>query len=192
MNNRISAIAIAAIVAATLTGCGQSYSAPAAAGLDQRSSVAQIADSGTITTKSVAFEPAGAPSGTPAVVGTYISTVFYVSGTPCFNCVNGNTQGTYGTGDPLGYVNTQIPRIGILFVYMSVSYSGGCTVTVSLKQGTTTLATGSGNVNLSAGGVYSSELAPTRQSTWHGLANMSGKLVCGTTTVNQSGKMYFQ
>lgn len=191
MNKRISAIALAVSIAAATAGCGQSYSAPGAS-LDQRTVMAQSVDSGAITTKSVGFEGPAAPGSTPAVVGTYISTVFYVAGTPCFNCVNGSTKGTYGTGDPLGYVNTVIPKIGILFVYMSVSYTGGCTVTVTLAQGSTTLATGSGNVNISAGGVYSSELTPARQSTWHGAATMTGKLVCGATTVNQKGTVHFE
>jgi hypothetical protein len=147
----------------------------------------------TLVTWSSARLPAAAPDvATPPMVGSYVATVLNITGTPCFNCVNGSTSGTFGTGDPLGYVNTTLSALGVLFVYFDVSYTGSCTVSVALTQGTKTLASGSGSASFSPGGVYDSMLKVTRASTWHGTALMTGKLVCGSTTVTNTGHVHFQ
>lgn len=131
-------------------------------------------------------------AGTPAVVGAYIVTALNITGTPCFNCVNGATAGTFGTGDPLGYVNTNLTSLEVLQVYYDVSYTGSCTLAVALTQGTHTLASGAGSYSPTPGGVYDVYLKVTRGSTWHGPALMTGKIVCGTVTVINKGTVHFQ
>jgi hypothetical protein len=128
---------------------------------------------------------------TPSVVPSYIAVVLQEASTPCFNCLNGHEAGTFGAGDPLGYVNTNLTALAIMFVNYNVSDTGPCTVTVSLKQGTTTLATGTGTFTPTPAVIYS-YLRVTRQATWHGAATTTGKLVCGALTLIQNGKVYFQ
>jgi hypothetical protein len=129
---------------------------------------------------------------TPSVVGAYVVTTLYESSTPCFNCVNGGEQGTFGSGDPLGYVNSSIGTLGLLWVWFDVSYTGSCTISVALTQGSTTLVSGSGTFSPSPGGVFDSLLKATRQSTWHGAALLVGKTVCGATTATSKGTVHFQ
>lgn len=131
------------------------------------------------------------PDSTPAVVGSYIAMVLQESSTPCFNCVNGGEQGTFGSGDPIGFVTSSESALGILFVYYNISFNGSCSITIKLTQGTTTLATGSGSFSPTPA-INFSLLRVTRQSTWHGAATMTGQLVCGGLSVTNTGKVRFQ
>ena len=129
---------------------------------------------------------------TPAVVGGYIVTTLKQSGTPCFNCVNSGEAGTYGTGDPLGYVNSTLSSIGVLNVYFDVSDTASCSISIALTQGTTVLASGSGHFTPTPGAVEWSFLSVTRQSTWHGAALMTGKVTCGSVISKDKGTVWFQ
>ncbi|MEO9169754.1 MAG: hypothetical protein ABI282_06855 [Candidatus Baltobacteraceae bacterium] len=206
MNARIyraATLAGATLLAAMLAACGgSSPNAGVNPSSDQPLQTQSYGDSafayagrtpeGLLTASSPRLPGTAPDATTPKVVGGYIVTVVDVTGTPCFNCVNGKTAGTFGSGDPLGYVNTTLTKIGILQVYFDVSYTGSCAVSIAVTQGTKTLATGSGSATPSPGGVETVELHTTRQSTWHGVATMTGKVVCGTLTVVNKGTVYFQ
>ena len=154
-----SALAVAAVLPRSVplvraaTPATQQYSAPDA-----------------VITSSVQMPGMVGPDTTPSVVGTYVATVLYISGTPCFDCVHGTTKGTFGEGYPLGYVNTNTSALGVLFEWFDVSYSGSCKVTITLTMAGKTLKTGSGSVSPTPGGVQNSLLSVTRGSTWHGAA----------------------
>ena len=87
------------------------------------------------TTSFPLMDGGGVPQTTPSVVGSYIAAVLAISGVPCFDCVNGKTKGTFGSGYPLGYVNTNISAMGILLEWFNVSDTAKCTVTVTLTLG---------------------------------------------------------
>jgi hypothetical protein len=118
--------------------------------------------------------------------------VLAISGVPCFDCVNGKTKGTFGSGYPLAYVNTNVLDMGILMEWFNVSDSAPCTVSVSLMLGGKVLKSASGSFTPVKGSVENSQMAVTRSSTWHGLATTSGKVVCGATTFTEKGEFYFQ
>ena len=128
---------------------------------------------------------------TPAMLGSYIAMVLDQPSTPCFNCVNGHEVGTFGSGDPIAYVQTQNTALKMLYVYFNVSYTHQCTITVSLTQGTTVLRSASGTFSPPPA-VGNSTVKVTRAATWHGAALMTGKLVCGTLTVINNGTVWFQ
>ena len=132
------------------------------------------------------------PDATPSVVGSYIAAVLNISGVPCFDCVNGHTKGTFGSGYPLGYVNTNISAMGILLEWFDVSDTAKCTVTVTLTLAGKTLKTGSGSFTPTVGSIENSQLQVTRSSTWHGLASTTGKVVCGATSLVEKGSFYFK
>lgn len=144
------------------------------------------------TTSSVPLQGTTWPDAAPPVVGAYVATVLNISGTPCFDCVNGHTKGTFGEGYPLGYVNTNTSALGVLLEWFDVSYKGSCTVTVTLSMAGKTLKSASGSVSPTVGGVENSEMGVTRGSAWHGAAAMTGKVVCGATTLEEKGTVYFQ
>jgi hypothetical protein len=129
---------------------------------------------------------------TPSVVGSYIAMTLEVNGLPCFNCVNGFTNGTFGTGDPLGYINSTLTTLQILWVYFDVTDTNVCQLSIVMTQGTKTLASASGSFAPSPGGVFTATLKVTRKSTWHGAALMTGSIVCGSTTATNKGSVYFQ
>jgi hypothetical protein len=129
---------------------------------------------------------------TPSVVGSYIAMVLAISGTPCFDCVKGNTRGTFGSGYPLGYVNTNILYLGVLMEWFDVSDTGQCTVSVALTQGTKTLKSASGSFTPTRGSIYNSLMSVTRSSSWHGAATMTGKVACGATSFTEKNTVYFQ
>jgi hypothetical protein len=152
----------------------------------------QYASPDAVITTSAQVPGMAWPDTTPKVVGTYVTTVLYISWTPCFDCVNGKTKGTFGEGYPLGYVNTNTSALGVLFEWFDVSYTGSCTVTVTLTMAGKTLKTASGSVNPSPGGVENSLMSVTRGSTWHGTATMTAKSVCAGTTASAKGVVHFQ
>ena len=115
-----------------------------------------------------------------------------IAGTPCFNCVNGKTAGTFGSGYPLGYVNLNTSSLGVLFEWFDVSYGGTCDITVTLSLGGKVLKTAKGTVNPTVGSVMNTVMGVTRSSSWHGAANMLAKIVCGGTTAEEKGVVHFE
>jgi hypothetical protein len=132
------------------------------------------------------------PATTPSVVGSYIAAVLAITGVPCFDCVNGKTKGTFGSGYPLGYVNTNVLYMGILMEWFDVSDTGKCTLSIDLTLGTKTLKSASASFTPTKGSVENTLMNVTRSSTWHGAASMTGKVVCGATTFTQKGFFYFE
>jgi len=115
-----------------------------------------------------------------------------ISGTPCFDCVHGSTKGTFGSGYPLSYVNLNISSLGVLLEWFDVSYTGQCTISATLTLAGKTLKTATGTANPSPGGVQNALMSVTRSSSWHGAADMTGKVVCGGTTIEEKGTTYFE
>ncbi len=50
-----------------------------------------------VTTSSFPLQAPAWPDTTPSVVGSYVAMVLNISGTPCFDCVNSKTKGTFGS-----------------------------------------------------------------------------------------------
>lgn len=197
MNHRI--VLLPAILSLALTGAsvpGLADTLPrTTAGVAHTSGfVPMHAAPNVITTSSFPLPASGwaQPETTPSVVGAYIAAVLAISGVPCFDCVNGKTKGTFGSGYPLAYVNTNVLNMGILLEWFNVSDSSPCTVYVSLTLGGKVLKSASGSFTPVKGSVENSQMAVTRSSTWHGLASTSGKVVCGATSFTEKGQFYFQ
>jgi hypothetical protein len=192
-------IGAAAVVVATIAPAGASSpSVPLRmhAGAVPAGGPAQRQDQGTaallITTSSLPVEDVSWPDTTPSVVPAYVVMELDIAGTPCFDCVNGKTKGTFGSGYPLGYVNTNTSSLGVLFEWFDVSFTSTCSISATLTLGGKVLKTASGSFKPTVGSVENTLMGVTRSSTWHGLATMVGKAVCGGTTAEAKGSVHFQ
>jgi hypothetical protein len=76
-------------------------------------------------------------------------------------------------------------------VYYNVSFHSTCAISIKLAQGSTVWASGAGTFAPTLA-VNTTLLRLTRKTTWHGSAMMTGKVACGTTTVTETGTVWFQ
>jgi hypothetical protein len=137
------------------------------------------------------FEP-DAPA-TPAIIAAWVAVDAPLAKTPCFNCVNGKTKGTFGLSQPIAYIPTTFATLQLVFYYQDISFTGTCKVTLTIKQGKTTLLTLSNNVigfnPSTVGFVFGQAKRPTAS----GAASLTGSVKCGTNpTASVTAPLDFQ
>jgi hypothetical protein len=128
----------------------------------------------------------------PAILADFVAADSPLANTPCFNCVNGSTSGTFGLTEPLVYISGT-STIQLVLYYEDSSYKGTCELTFTIKQGSTVLSTVSTNITgftaKTVGYVYQQITPPTAI----GATTLTGSLKCGSNpTTSASGPLYFQ
>ena len=75
------------------------------------------------------------------IAATSVTVGFPISGLPCFNCINNITANDAGISMPLA-VMTQGTSVTITVLFEDTSYSGPCSVSYKMKQGSSTIQGG--------------------------------------------------
>jgi hypothetical protein len=136
-----------------------------------------------------------APATAPAIIASMIVPSPVQTGVPCFSCAPSPTPLTdsLGLSVPYAYIPTTFTTVQYTLEWTDLSYSGSCTVSFALMQGTTKLDSASGTVTGAVpSSIGASAFTRTRKAKDHGAATLVGKVKCGTNTATVKSSVYLQ
>lgn len=134
------------------------------------------------------FQPCPAPS----IQADFVAVDLPLAKTPCFNCVNGATGGTFGMTVPIISVPKTDSTLQLLMYYGDNSYTGSCKLTFTIEQGQKVLATVSSTISGFEAGKAGYLKQQIQRPAAAGETTLNGTLKCGNTTTSAAGYVYFK
>jgi hypothetical protein len=129
----------------------------------------------------------------PAIIADFVVIDATLAGTPCFNCVNGTTGGTFGLTQPVAYIATTFTSLQLVLYYQNISYMGSCKATFTIKNVSKTLLTVSKTFTKFAPNTVGFVSLGGKRPKTSGAASLAGSLKCGSNpATTATGSIYLQ
>ena len=135
------------------------------------------------------------PNGLPNVITNYVAAGPAQGGVPCFSCVNGaQTSFNIGMTGPYNYVTTNsVWQYTTTITDLSLPNPSKCTFAWAITAGTTKIDSFSIKIGITAPGTYGYGIDRNPPSpAFHGLALLTAKVTCGSSSDKVTTKLVFQ